>query len=197
MKKIIAMIITSLMVSLSVAGCGGSGTAAPASETKPAEETQEASVDNAAADTENSEESVSESAKANDIPSSEYTDHVFKPLINMEIGTAGSSLKSAQLAEEILSFAASRQLGNTEEYARKAAFSEAWSSLSSEEKELVKHNFYEEEIEDLIDGAYNDYESVRGRFEDAGVGAEMDELSKDADAQKSWNALRVLMSGAE
>ena len=157
MKKIIAMIITSLMVSLSVAGCGGSGTAAPASETQPAEE------------------SVSESAKANDIPSSEYTDHVFKPLINMEIGTAGSSLKSAQLAEEILSFAASRQLGNTEESARKAAFSEAWNSLSSED----------------------DYESVRGRFEDAGVGAEMEELSKDADAQKSWNALRELMSGAE
>ena len=115
----------------------------------------------------------------------------------LSIGTAGSSLKSAQLAEEILSFAASRQLGNTEESARKAAFSEAWNSLSSEEKELVKHNFYEEEIEDLIDGAYNDYESVRGRFEDAGVGAEMEELSKDADAQKSWNALRVLMSGAE
>ena len=62
---------------------------------------------------------------------------------------------------------------------------------------MVKHNFYEEEIEDLIDGAYNDYESVRGRFEDAGVGAEMDELSKDADAQKSWNALRELISGAE
>ena len=191
MKKIIAMIITSLMVSLSVAGCGGSGTAAPASETQPAEETQGASEDNAA-DTDKSE-----SAKANDILSSEYTNHVFKPLINMEIGTAGSSLKSAQLAEEILSFAASRQLGNTEESARKAAFSEAWNSLSSEEKELVKHNFYEEEIEKLIDGAYNDYESVRGRFEDAGVGAEMEELSKDADAQKSWNALRELMSGAE
>ena len=79
---------------------------------------------------------------------------MFKPLISMEIGTAGSSLKSAQLAEEILSFAASRQLGNTEE-------------------------------------------SARGRFEDAGVGAEMEELSKDADAQKSWNALRELMSGAE
>lgn len=191
MKKIIAMIITSLMVSLSVAGCGGSGTAAPASETQPAEETQGASEDNAA-DTDKSE-----SAKANDILSSEYTDHVFRPLINMEIGTAGSSLKAAQIAEEILSFAASRQLGNTEESARKAAFSEAWSSLSSEEKELVKHNFYEEEIEKLIDGAYDDYESVRGRFEDAGVGAEMEELSKDEDAQKSWNALKKLMSEAE
>ena len=192
MKKIIAMILTSVMLTFSMAGCGGSGTAAPASETKPAEATQEASEDNAASDTDKSE-----FAKANDIPSSEYTDHVFKPLINMEIGTAGSSLKAAQIAEEILSFAAGRQLWNTEESARKAAFNEARKSLSSEEKELVKHNFYEEEIEKLIDGAYDDYESVRGRFEDAGVGTEMEELSKDADAQKSWNALRELMSGAE
>lgn len=192
MKKIIAMIITSLMVSLSVAGCGGSGTSAPSSETQPAEETQEASEDNAAADTDKSE-----SAKANDILSSEYMEHVFKPLINMESGTAGSSLKAAQIAEEILSFAASRQLGNTEESAHKTAFSEAWNSLSSEEKELVKHNFYEEEIEKLIDGAYNDYESVRGRFEDAGVGAEMEELTKDEGARKSWNALSELMSEAE
>lgn len=197
MKKIIAMILTSMMVTLSMGGCGGSGTAAPAAETKPAEETQEASEDNAAADTGNSEEPVSESAYANDIPSSEYTDNVFRPLINMEVGTAGSSLRTAQIAEEILSFAAGRQLWNTEESARKAAFSEAWNSLSSEEKELVKHNFYEEEIEKLIDGAYNDYESVSGRFEDAGVGTEMEELTKDEDARKSWNALRELLAEAE
>ena len=197
MKKIFAMIITSVMVTLSVTGCGGSGAAAPTTETKPAEETQEASEDIAASDTGNSEEPVSESAYANDIPSSEYTDNVFKPLLNMEVGTAGSSLKAAQIAEEILSFAAGRQLWNTEESARKAAFSEAWNSLSSEEKELVKHNFYEEEIEKLIDGAYNDYKSVSGRFEDAGVGTEMEELTKDEGARKSWNALRELLAEAE
>ena len=197
MKKIFAMILTSMMVTLSMGGCGGGGTAAPAAETKPAEEMQEASEDIAASDTGNSEEPVSEAAYANDIPSSEYTDNVFKPLLNMEVGTAGSSLKAAQIAEEILSFAAGRQLWNTEESARKAAFSEAWNSLSSEEKELVKHNFYEEEIKKLIDGAYNDYESVSGRFEDAGVGTEMEELTKDEGARKSWNALRELLAEAE
>ena len=172
MKKIIAMIMISVMVALFAAGCGGSGT-------------------------ENSAEAVSERTYADEIPSSDYADNVFKPLINMEIGSAGSSLKAAQIAEEILSFASDRQIGNTEESARKAAFSEAWNSLSNEEKEVAKHNFYEEEIADLIDSAFDDYESVRGRFEDAGVGAEMEELSKNADARKSWNTLRELMSDVE
>ena len=172
MKKIIAMIMISVMVALFAAGCGGS-------------------------DTENSAEAVSERTYADEIPSSDYADNVFKPLINMEIGSAGSSLKAAQTAEEILSFASDRQIGNTEESARKAAFSEAWNSLSNEEKEVVRHNFYEEEIADLIDGAFDDYESVRGRFEDAGVGAEMEELSKSEEARKSWNTLRELMSDME
>ena len=195
MKKIIAMILTSMMVTLSMGGCGGSGTAAPAAETKPAEETQKASEDNAAADTGNSEEPVSESAYANDIPSSEYTDNVFRPLINMEVGTAGSSLRTAQIAEEILSFAAGRQLWNTEESARKAAFSEAWGNLSEEEKVTVKDNF--RDIAGLVDGAFSDYESARGNFEDAGVGAEMEELVKSEDAQKSWKALCDLLAEVE
>ena len=172
MKKTIAMIMVLVMAAISAAGCGGSGT-------------------------ENSAEAVSERTYADEIPSSDYADNVFKPLINMEIGSAGSSLKAAQIAEEILSFASDRQIGNTEESARKAAFSEAWNSLSNEEKEVVRHNFYEEEIADLIDVAFDDYESVRGRFEDAGVGAEMEELSKNADARKSWNTLRELMSDVE
>ncbi len=172
MKKIIAMIMISVMAAISASGCGGSGT-------------------------ENSAEAVSERTYADEIPSSDYADNVFKPLVNMEIGSAGSSLKAAQTAEEILSFAADRQISDTEETARKAAFSEAWNSLSNEEKEVAKHNFYEEEIADLIDSAFDDYESVRGRFEDAGVGAEMEELSKNADARKSWNTLRELMSDVE
>ena len=172
MKKTIAMIMVLVMAAISASGCGGSGT-------------------------ENSAEAVSERTYADEIPSSDYADNVFKPLINMEIGSAGSSLKAAQIAEEILSFAADRQISDTEETARKAAFSEAWNSLSNEEKEVAKHNFYEEEIADLIDSAFDDYESVRGRFEDAGVSAEMEELSKSEEARKSWNTLRELMSDME
>lgn len=168
MKRIVATIMMSAMVALSVAGCGGGSSAAPAA---PAAEL------------------VSEDA--NLVSASEYTDNVFRKLINMEIGTAGSSLKAAQIAEEILSFAASREIANSEESAREAAFNEAWESLSDEEKETVKNNF--QDIAGLIDEAFSDYESARGSFEDAGVGAEMEELVKSEDAQKSWKALGNLL----
>ena len=113
----------------------------------------------------------------------------------MEIGTAGSSLKAAQIAEEILSFTASRDIANIEESARKDTFNEAWGSLSSEEKGTVKDNF--KDIAGLIDEAFSDYESARGSFEDAGVGAEMEELAKSEDAQKSWKALGDLLAEVE
>ena len=175
MKKIVAMIMTSVMVTLSAAGCSGGSSAAPAA---PAAE--------------NAAESVSEVAYANEISASEYTDNVFRKLINMEIGTAGSSLKAAHIAEEILTFVTSREIGNVEESARKAAFNEAWESLSSEEKGTVKDNF--QDLAGLIDGAFGDYESVRGDFEDAGVGAEMEELVKSEGAQKSWKVLCDLLA---
>ena len=55
-----------------------------------------------------------------------------------------------------------------------AAKKKSWSSTISTKREIEK----------LTDEAYNDYESVRGRFEDAGVGAGMEELSKDEDAHE-------------
>ena len=175
MKRIVATIIMSAIVALSVVGCGGGGSGSSAAPEAPAAE------------------SVSEDA--NLVSAAEYTDNVFQKLINMEIGTAGSSLKEAQIAEEILSFAASREIGNVEESARKAAFSEAWGNLSEEEKVTVKDNF--RDIAGLVDGAFSDYESARGNFEDAGVGAEMEELVKSEDAQKSWKALCDLLAEVE
>ena len=175
MKRIVAIIMMSAMMALSVVGCGGGGSGSSAAPEAPAAE------------------SVSEDA--NLVSASEYTDNVFQKLINMEIGTAGSSLKAAQIAEEILSFAASREIANSEESAREAAFNEAWESLSDEEKETVKNNF--QDIAGLVDGAFTDYESVRGNFEDAGVGAEMEELAKSEDAQKSWKALSDLLAEVE
>ena len=175
MKRIVAIIMMSAIVALSVVGCGGGGSGSSAAPEAPAAE------------------SVSEDA--NLVSAAEYTDTVFQKLINMEIGTAGSSLKAAQIAEEILSFTASRDIANIEESARKDAFNEAWESLSSEEKGTVKDNF--KDIAGLIDEAFSDYESARGSFEDAGVGAEMEELAKSEDAQKSWKALGDLLAEVE
>ena len=160
MKRIVATIIMSAIVALSVVGCGGGGSGSSAAPEAPAAE------------------SVSEDAN-----------------LVSAIGTAGSSLKAAQIAEEILTFTASREIANIEESARKDAFNEAWESLSSEEKGTVKDNF--KDIAGLIDEAFSDYESARGSFEDAGVGAEMEELANSEDAQKSWKVLCDLLAEAE
>lgn len=163
MRKMAAMIMILVMVALTMAGCGG----------------RDAVSEDVAVETAGAEDAV-----ANAISASEYMDNVFQKLINMETGTAGSSLKAAETAEEILSFATNREIGKVEEAANKAAFNEAWESLSDEEKETAKNNF--RDIAGLIDEAFGDYEATRGNFEDAGVGAEMEELVKSEEAQKAW-----------
>ena len=113
-------------------------------------------------------------------------------LTGLEEGTAGASLKQAQTAEEILTFAADKQIWNLDAYARTAAITEAWSGLSDEEKALAKRNF--DGVAGMIDKVFKDYESVRGTFEDAGVGEEMKALSVNVYARRSFNALRDLVA---
>ena len=128
---------------------------------------------------------------AYDVPAEEFSAKLFKILTGLEDGTAGSSLKQAQAAEEIVSFAADKQIWNIDAYARTAAITEAWNSLSDEEKALAKQNF--DGMAELIDKAFKDYESVSGTFEDAGVGEDMKALSVNVYAKRSWNALRDLV----
>ena len=128
---------------------------------------------------------------AYDVPAEEFSAQLFKILTGLEEGTAGSSLKQAQAAEEIVSFAADKQIWNIDAYARTAAITEAWNSLSDEEKALAKQNF--DGMAELIDKAFKDYESVSGTFEDAGVGEDMKALSVNVYAKRSWNALRDLV----
>lgn len=128
---------------------------------------------------------------AYDVPAEEFSAKLFKILTGLEEGTAGSSLKQAQAAEEIVSFAADKQIWNIDAYARTAAITEAWNSLSDEEKALAKQNF--DGMAELIDKAFKDYESVSGTFEDAGVGEDMKALSVNVYAKRSWNALRDLV----
>lgn len=128
---------------------------------------------------------------AYDVPAEEFSAQLFKILTGLEEGTAGSSLKQAQAAEEIVSFAADKQIWNIDAYARTAAITEAWNGLSDEEKALAKQNF--DGMAELIDKAFKDYESVSGTFEDAGVGEDMKALSVNVYAKRSWNALRDLV----
>ena len=129
---------------------------------------------------------------AYDVPAEEFSAQLFKILTGLEEGTAGASLKQAQTAEEILTFAADKQIWNLDAYARTAAITEAWNGLSDEEKALAKRNF--DGVAGMIDKVFKDYESVRGTFEDAGVGEEMKALSVNIYARRSFNALRDLVA---
>ena len=132
---------------------------------------------------------------AYDVPAEEFSASLFSKLTGLESGTAGSSLKQAQAAQEILSFAADMQIWNIDAYSRTAAITEAWNGLSDEEKALAKQNF--DGVAELLDKAFKDYESVRGTFEDAGVGEDMKALSVNVYAKRSWNALRDLVTALQ
>ena len=132
---------------------------------------------------------------AYDITAEEFSTNLFQVLTAMESGTAGSSLKQAQAAHEILSFAAGHQVWNVDAIARRAAINESWSGLSDDDKALVKKNFGG--VADLLDKVYKDYESVSGTFEDAGVGEEMKAFSVNVYAGRSWKALRDMVKSLQ
>ena len=129
---------------------------------------------------------------AYDVTAEEFSASLFQKLTGLEEGTAGASLKQAQTAEELLTFAADKQIWNLDAYARTAAITEAWNGLSDEEKALAKRNF--DGVAGMIDKAFKDYESVRGTFEDAGVAEDMKALSVNVYARRSFNALRDLVA---
>lgn len=135
---------------------------------------------------------------SNEISSEDYKENMFKILTTLEEGTAGSSLKAAQAAQEILSFATSRQIWNMEASARNASIAKAWDGLTDEEKKLVKQYFGEDgSITLMIEDAFYDYESMKGIFEDAGVADDMAALSQNTYARRSFEALYAAVQALE
>ena len=135
---------------------------------------------------------------SNEISSEDYKENMFKILTTLEEGTAGSSLKAAQAAQEILSFATSRQIWNMEANARNAGIAKAWDGLTDEEKKLVKQYFGKEgSVAWMIEDAFYDYDSVKGVFEDAGVADDMEALSQNIYARRSFEALHAAVEALE
>ena len=98
-------------------------------------------------------------------------------------GTAGSSLKEAIAATELLSFAVEYAgVENLEEISENAM-----NALSEEQAQELA--FSMEGIRAVIESAFDDYDSIAGLFDDAGVGEWMQELIQAPDAQVQWKAL--------
>ena len=72
------------------------------------------------------------------------------------------------------------------------AFVDAFMALDADKKEEFSGNL--ENIEWLINIAFDDYETVADLFEDSGTAENMAALLSNPDARTQWNALDSLLS---
>ncbi|MBR3504108.1 MAG: hypothetical protein IKO07_07675 [Clostridia bacterium] len=118
----------------------------------------------------------------------DFADKYFLPVANVEFGTAGSSLKQAILARDVVRFAYDNDLWNTDIGSLREAMLAAWESLDDDARARFDENLMGV-VGDLANGIFWDYDSLAGRFEDAGVGEDAAFLSADTDASLSWATL--------
>ena len=163
MKKKYLVIMMAAVLAMSAAGCAAKKQeAVPTAEAveETAEETEEA-----AEGTEETEEALTDNS----------LETLFADIADYPAGTAGAELKAAELAERFISIAAVN--GITADSVADAASigTDAWASLAADKQELFIENFTEV-IAPMAFEAVDDFEAVRGAFDDAGVGEEMASL---------------------
>ena len=122
------------------------------------------------------------------VPGSDaFADYYFRVIGGYEQGVAGASLAEAWAACDVLGFATGNELWLADTGVLRANMLEGWESLTDEERAAFDANF--PDVVTLLDSCFADWESVRGRFDDAGAAETMDELLADAAAQWSWDEL--------
>ena len=107
-------------------------------------------------------------------------------------GSAGGSLKGAIAAERTLAFAVEQTPLSWNRQTMYTAFVDAFMALDADKKEEFSGNL--ENIEWLINTAFDDYETVADLFEDSGTAENMAALLSNPDARTQWNALDSLLS---
>ena len=130
----------------------------------------------------------------------ELKEGFFLPVSGLEKGTAGSSLKEANGAMKVLSFAENKLLisisssGDSEQShdtvdqdALQSALLDAWNSLSTEEQTRFNENY--PSLAALLDNCFVDFSALSGLFEDAGVLPEMEKLMQNPDISSAWKLL--------
>lgn len=118
----------------------------------------------------------------------DFCEDYFLPANSWHPGTAGSSLKLAAAACEVLEFAEDEDLWNTDIPAMRDNMLKAFESLSDDDRAVFDENFMS--IYALIDSCFEDWESNRGMFEDSGTAGKMAALLADPMVKVSWEVLR-------
>lgn len=122
------------------------------------------------------------------VSSDQIRDNIINEVVSYHPGTAGSSLKQALAAANVLRFATEQKLSRND---CKTAFEKAWSETDEESQKYFRENY--EGLSWLITSAFSDYDSVSGVFEDAGVAEIMRTALGQADAEKDWDALNTVI----
>ena len=122
------------------------------------------------------------------VSSDQIRDNIINEVVSYHPGTAGSSLKQALAAANVLRFATEQKLSRND---CKTAFEKAWSETDEESQKYFRENY--EGLSWLITSAFSDYDSVSGVFEDAGAAEIMRTALGQADAGKDWDALNTLI----
>ena len=125
--------------------------------------------------------------KAN-VSADQIREGIIEEVISYHPGTAGSSLKQALAAANVLSFATEQKLSKND---CKTAFEKAWSETDEESQSYFRENY--EGFSWLITTAFSDYDSVSGVFEDSGAAEIMKTALGQADAEKDWDALNTVI----
>ena len=112
----------------------------------------------------------------------------FLPVANLENGTAGSGLKEAALAHDLVRFAFENAIWDANIRGMRDSMLEAWEGLSEEERSRFDENFMGAVVP-LLDEAFGGYDAVAGQFGDAGVGDDMAYLAENREARESWQTL--------
>ena len=111
-------------------------------------------------------------------------ENIIEEAVSFHPGTAGSSLRQAAAAADLLQFVTEQKLRNTD---CKAAFEAAWDSTDQETQEYFRENF--EGLSWLITSAFDDYDSVKDLFEDSGAAEKMEKSLSEKSAAKDWQSL--------
>lgn len=117
----------------------------------------------------------------------ELKESFFLPVTKIGQGSAGSSLKNAATACELVTYAYSRGLWNANPVELQTALSTARDSLSDEERSAFTANY--PGVTQLMTATLKSAESRIEFFEEAGVGEQMKTLMQNDFARFSWATL--------
>lgn len=188
MKRLIAILLVSLMSLSILAGCDR-----PVNKEVNDGKEQLTTTAASAKPTTKTEKKTTKASATNKIFSTPSTQDLVKGYFNVigtiPKGTAGASLKLAEAATAVFEFAQDYNLAGCDISALRDNMLNAWQKvLDDEERANFDENFMD--VVTFMDSAEADPTAVAAQLEDAGVREKFEKLSSQAGAWDNWDTLK-------